>query len=670
MSRVVLAVAVASLFGVVAGGQAPAPQQPTFRSTTDLVSVDAIVRSGGDAVGGLTASDFVLLDNGVTQRIESVEATAVPVDLTLVVDVSGGDPVWWGTPRPGPEIAGRLTDIVRRAGTVLRADDRLRLLTIDTYATQVLPIQPVTTPVKVERVASDGLSSLQDALAAALLQAVEPDRRHLVVAFTKADDTISTIDAQTLGDLARRSDAVLHVVAGESLVGNTQCLLPTSAADPGDPRPRDPCTFPKKRFWRPVHSHDLDVLAEIAPLTGGAFHRDATGLEFRDFSGIINDVLTEFRHGYVLRYTPQNVKRDGWHEIKVSVPATPAFTIQARRGYAIEPPAPPRAVTRPASPPAVNSGAPPPATIESLLETYGRGDPAAVQTMVRETRDLSKLIRDVNDAGSLLPGQPRREAIFVLEVAMAALKREDAATRAEVDKLLAHYDTLVRQPLGADAFECTWHWAVVAGLEGVIRPAGVMPLLTRAQQRCPDDHRLVLAAAMLADQKWPLGTVRSPVPPSSGFAAHIADVTSRYETAMKFPETAAEARVRAAWFFYRVGKFDDARRLLDGVEDLSPDRQILYMALLVRGHVLRAQGQFDAAAGALRAALATWPTGQSARVALMTLLLHQGDRQQSASLAEAVQSAPDGPVDPWWLYWEGDDRVYPAIVAKLREMAQ
>ena len=76
MSRyALLAMTVALLCTATTRSQAPAPgQQPTFRSETDLVSVDVLVRVAGDAVGGLTASDFVLRDNGVLQRIESTRS--------------------------------------------------------------------------------------------------------------------------------------------------------------------------------------------------------------------------------------------------------------------------------------------------------------------------------------------------------------------------------------------------------------------------------------------------------------------------------------------------------------------------------------------------------------------------------------------------------------------
>ena len=101
------------------------------------------------------------------------------------------------------------------------------------------------------------------------------------------------------------------------------------------------------------------------------------------------------------------------------------------------------------------------------------------------------------------------------------------------------------------------------------------------------------------------------------------------------------------------------------------DPYVLYLTDLVRGQILRARGRPDEAAKAYRDALTTWPGAQSARVALMTLLLSRGDRQEAAKLAEAAETAAAGnQFDPWWTYWLGDYRVYPAIVAKLREIAR
>ena len=96
------------------------------------------------------------------------------------------------------------------------------------------------------------------------------------------------------------------------------------------------------------------------------------------------------------------------------------------------------------------------------------------------------------------------------------------------------------------------------------------------------------------------------------------------------------------------------------------------MTDLVRGQILRARGRTEDAAKAYQDALTIWPGAQSARVALMTLSLSRGDRQEAAKLADAAETetASDSPYDPWWTYWLGDYRAYPLIVAKLREVAR
>lgn len=103
--KVLLATAVAAAgLAIVASSpraaQPPAQPQQTFRTGTDVVFVDVSVRENGKPVPGLTPDDFVLTDNGVRQRIEGVEATAVPIDLTLVMDVSGNPSSPWLTTKP------------------------------------------------------------------------------------------------------------------------------------------------------------------------------------------------------------------------------------------------------------------------------------------------------------------------------------------------------------------------------------------------------------------------------------------------------------------------------------------------------------------------------------------------------------------------------------------
>src|SRR6187401_2058968 len=90
MTRVVPALLVGmTLVAWPAAQTPPAPQRPTFTANTDVVYVDVSVRKEGRQLTGLTAADFELRDNGVKQEIETVEAAAVPIDLSIVVDLSG-----------------------------------------------------------------------------------------------------------------------------------------------------------------------------------------------------------------------------------------------------------------------------------------------------------------------------------------------------------------------------------------------------------------------------------------------------------------------------------------------------------------------------------------------------------------------------------------------------
>ena len=261
------------------------------------------------------------------------------------------------------------------------------------------------------------------------------------------------------------------------------------------------------------------------------------------------------------------------------------------------------------------------------------------------------------------PGRPiaRRTAVFALELALAGLRSDNRDARDEGGRLLAEYHVRVREPAGADEFECLWLVTETTALEGLFMPDNALLFIPRALQRCPANPRLQLAYALVSEQQWLQGRT---------LAAQEADILNRYEQAMKFPETEIEARVRAARFLYGLGQVDRGLALLDGIRTAPPDLELRYFAQLVRGQLLRASGRLDDAAAAFRAALVAWPGAQSARVALMTLSMSRGNREEAAALAEAVQMAAVDQYDPWWTYWLGDYRAYPSVLDKLRELGR
>ena len=278
-------------FACVAGVAASARQQPVFRTSVEGVSVTVSVRKGGAPVAGLTAADFEIFDNGVPQKISAFTVEALPVDVTLLLHVSrsiAGYRLEW------------LRSSVREAAGLLKADDRLRLIAVQHALRELAPLQGGQRP-DVETLVATGGTALYDALAASLMRPSQADRRQLVIAFTTGVDTISVLGLDAVESIAGLADAVVHLVvpvAGSA--GARKSLLADAA----------PLSNLVARTGGQVFPADAD-----API-GGAFTR----------------AIEEFRTSYVLRYVPQRVTRDGWHDISVTVKGGP-FEIRARKGY-------------------------------------------------------------------------------------------------------------------------------------------------------------------------------------------------------------------------------------------------------------------------------------------------------------------------------------------------
>jgi tetratricopeptide (TPR) repeat protein len=626
------------------GARVQTQTPPVFRGGTDVVSVDVTVRSGGQAVGGLRADDFVVRDNHVVQRVEAVDAAAMPLDVTILADASGGASGAWSNGTSAARTRTLVEHGIDAIAAMLRPEDRLRVIAIDTYASLVMPLQPARQPIELRQLTSQGLSSVYDGLIAAMLAPVEPGRRHLVVAWTKAVDTISAADADQVREVARQSDAVVHVVQRDFASG------PANASYQEIRRP-----------WRPFTRADPTVLTDVAAMSGGTFH--GLGV-FGDASAsaAFKPIFEEFRRGYVLRYSPRGVSGSGWHEIEVTVPRLPAAVIHARRGYA-------GAAASPTSPARRNAESL--SSIRSLVETFDRGDVPATRAALHAVSNLRSLIHAYADEGARWAAAPRHEAMFVLELADTGVLSPDAATRDEALALLGRQHDLVRQPLGSDAFECAWYEAEAAVLASRALAIQTIDAATSALARCPDASGLVLARAVATDALWSTANARTAAERAGRkLIASPADVLARYDEAVTRPQVAAEAGIRSAWLDYRIGNYADAIARLDAADRQPADRVVRFFGQFVRGQVQQARSESDAAEAAYRSALVSWPGAQSARVSLMTLLLTHGQRGEAEQLADAIQAAPNNQIDPWWVYWQGAYRGFDGLMARLEELAR
>jgi VWFA-related protein len=107
-----------------------AQQVPTFHTEVSQVHVDAEVLSAdGHAVTGLSAGDFRVFDEGRSQPIVGLGTSEEPLDLVLLVDVSGST-------RLAPR---KLRSASHQAFGELKIDDRIEVMTFNKTSPLALP---------------------------------------------------------------------------------------------------------------------------------------------------------------------------------------------------------------------------------------------------------------------------------------------------------------------------------------------------------------------------------------------------------------------------------------------------------------------------------------------------------------------------------------------------
>lgn len=299
----VLAAAVLIASSVV-GQASPSPQDqaPVFRAGADVVSVDASVQRDRRPVAGLQPSDFELLDNGVLQEISGVAYEKLPIDVTMLLDVSAS-------------VTGPVLDELRKALRQVRTDlgpgDRLRLLTFNMSIRRLVDFDQPASNVDdaLASLRGAGSSAVFDGLAVALTAADAPGRRRLIVLFSDGQDSSSISDVETLFDVARRSTPTVAVILG--------------SLSPEDPASRF-------RTTSAPASETVGALFErIAGETGGMATVMKPG---ENLTSRFRRMLQEFRSSYVLYFTPRGVERTGVHTLEVRVKRS-GVDVRARRSY-------------------------------------------------------------------------------------------------------------------------------------------------------------------------------------------------------------------------------------------------------------------------------------------------------------------------------------------------
>jgi len=260
-------------------------QAPTFSSRVDAVRVDVLVTDNGKPVPGLTRADFEILDNGVLQQVDVVSFDQVPLNVVLAFDMSSSVE---GDRRE------RLLGGADQLLAGLKRNDQAALVTFSHVVNRGTKLTGDLAAVKEALARAEGIgdTALVDGIFAGIMVGESDVGRGLLIVFSDGLDTSSWLAPASVLDAARRSGVVAYAVSVKSRV-------------------------------RPA------FLEELTSLTGGRlFEVERT----QNLDAIFLAVLEEFRHRYLVSYTPRGVSRAGWHQLDVRVKNRRA-TVKARPGY-------------------------------------------------------------------------------------------------------------------------------------------------------------------------------------------------------------------------------------------------------------------------------------------------------------------------------------------------
>jgi len=299
-----LFIALATAIFATRASTAVSQQEPaaTFRAGADVVSVEASVRRDKRPVAGLKIVDFQLLDNGVAQQISDMSYERLPIDVTVVLDVSAS-------------VTGSVLDQLRQSVRQLKADlgstDRLKLVA---FNMQVRRLADFDAPASAADAAfaslsGRGSSAIFDSVAVQLASPTPSGRRHLIVLFTDGQDSSSITDPEMLFDVAKRTTSTVDIVLASAVAERSASPF---ARSPGRP----PITIGR-------------MYDQLARETGGIVVTSTPG---ENLASTFRRTLADFRSSYVLFFTPQGVDRSGSHTIDVRVKQDGA-EVRARRGY-------------------------------------------------------------------------------------------------------------------------------------------------------------------------------------------------------------------------------------------------------------------------------------------------------------------------------------------------
>ena len=291
-----------------AAGQTPEPQTSTITVQSNLVLVPTLVQDAkGGVLYGLKASQFVVKDNGIVQKVH-VEDAAEASALSLVVLVQCS--------RSADEQSENLRGLPAMVEAMSGGAEQETAVV--SFGTSPELMGPFTrSPDRVHDVLKqyqpcndDGGASIFDAVdyAARLLETRDPKRRRAILLISETRDHGSEIKPQAVIARLGRSNIVVDAVAFSP--GKTEVLEDLKHSDGASGGLIG-------LIFMAVQAVRKNAPKEFARLSGGEYINFTTQKGFdRSLNGLANHV----HNGYLLSFQPHGDRTPGLHTITVEVP--------------------------------------------------------------------------------------------------------------------------------------------------------------------------------------------------------------------------------------------------------------------------------------------------------------------------------------------------------------
>jgi VWFA-related protein len=279
---------------------------PLFRTGVDLVALNVVVTdSRQKPVAGLNAQNFAVFEDGVQQDVSFFAASAVPLDLALLLDTSAS-------------MMDKMNTMQQAAvgfASSLHPGDRISIVDVKDTVKVLHPLDEDVDGAKtaIRGTIARGGTALYNGLYTTLRQLAKQRReagdvrRQAIAVLSDGDDTASLVTFDDVMEAAKEAGVAIYTITL-----------------------RSPIDLKDAETGRRYFSSSEFSMKAFAQETGAqAFFPES----INELAGVYDSIATELASQYAIGYTSKNLKHDGSYRRVLVRVDMPGARTRTRSGY-------------------------------------------------------------------------------------------------------------------------------------------------------------------------------------------------------------------------------------------------------------------------------------------------------------------------------------------------